>query len=120
MLITEPGKIKIDDLRIYGPGEYEKNRIFVQAIKGGIHWISIDSIILFFVGLGKKIKNKDLVDIDNIDILLAFHPEQPLINLIEPRLVIPLNKLEIGEKIKLSKKNLPDKGNTIIWESKKS
>jgi len=107
--VDKSGKIKIDDLKITTPGEYEKNKIFVQIFHLGVFLMIIDNVNLFFVGENKSLNEKHLSDLNHIDVLLGFEPEQKLINMIEPSVWADLDKLNKTQKIKIKDNQLSGK-----------
>lgn len=112
-LEISPEQIKIGEFIINSPGEYEVQDIFVQAI-GKKAYVFVSEFMKIGYVNKAKLSDKELEEINNIDILLT--NSKNLVNQIEPRLVIFIK--DIQDKINLKKSDLPkDDDKTKIWKN---
>lgn len=117
--VLEDGLIKVDKLVIDSPGEYEKDRVFIESPAKGIYIASLAGHVLFIVAPGTELKNKYLEEVEEVDVLLINKEEDKLVNMVEPCLVIPLTKLQEGQKVKVTASKLSGE-ETNIWEPSKN
>lgn len=71
--LIEDNVLKIDDLIIDSPGEYEKSGIFVHAVKAGVFSIIAENTQIIFAKKTKKVSPElggaDLLLTDNKDLI---------------------------------------------------
>jgi hypothetical protein len=115
-LLLSENQVKIDDFLISNPGEYEIKGVFVYAVrhkKSLIFVIEMEGMKLGYLSQNYPLTDEELGKIGAIDVLLIPCLVQDLVNQIEPRLVIPIDKID---NINLKKKDLP-REETKIWGS---
>lgn len=94
-----------DNFLIDGPGEYEKNQVFIQGLTAGakeqaqdtIYYIEAEEISLGHLGaLNHALSNAQLETMEGVDILflpltsLDAEKRSKIISQIEPRVIIPM------------------------------
>jgi hypothetical protein len=100
---------------IDGPGEYEVGGVFVLGVQAGnatIYVITMDGLRLVFLGgLTEKLTDKQIEEIDGVDILflpvgdkkigLEAKKAVEITNQIEPKIIIPMAYQITGLKVEL-------------------
>jgi hypothetical protein len=107
--ITKIGqKIKIGELDIDGPGEYEVGGTQVEVIDGIIE-VFAEGMTVGHIKKGKTLSDQDLEKLNGIDILIIgvgggefteTKAAMDVISQIEPSVVIPMSKESVDEFIK--------------------
>ncbi|MFA4996011.1 MAG: MBL fold metallo-hydrolase [Patescibacteria group bacterium] len=139
-------KIKVNDFSFPGPGEYEKNGIFIEGIVNNgntIYLVRADDINICYLGnISHDLREDEAKEIGDVDILFVPMGEDGslptkkalgLVSLIDPKIVIPMlysdltefkksegiNDGEI-EIFKIKKADLPinERQNIILTQSK--
>lgn len=101
---------------IDGPGEYEVGGVFILGIEGKgstIYVITMDGLRLVFLGgLNEKLNDKQIEEIDGVDILflpvgdkkiaLEVKSAVEIVNQVEPQIIIPMAYQIPGLKLELA------------------
>jgi len=129
--------IDIDGFRIDGPGEYERNNVFVEAPFEQLAFkILVEDMTIFYPGKLKKFADKQVEMLDSVDLLflpagggdsMSLKDSLELSAKLEPSIIIPmlysdieaLNKEglegETMKTLKISKTLLPQEGHQTVF-----
>lgn len=105
--------VKVNDYEFAGPGEYEKNGVFVEGIADNgntIYVIHADDLSICYLGkIAHDLRESEAKEIGDVDILFVPLGEEgsvptkkalSLISLIDPRIVIPMLYSDLSEFMK--------------------
>jgi len=133
-------KILINDFSLPGPGEYEKNGIFVEGIAdngNNIYAIKAEEMNLCYLGkISHDLKEEEAKEIGDVDILfvplgedgsLPVKKALDVVSKIDPRIVIPMLYSDLSEfkksegisdgetdLLKIKKQELPEEERKIV------
>ena len=133
--ISVDGELKIGDLVLPGPGEYEANGVFAEVDRDIAHFHTEDMVLVYLGHQKRKVTEEELGHLENVDILLVAVDSEAkeelenitkLIRDIEPRVVVltgitnPEAFTKVGSEapesvktLKLIKSELPDEGRRV-------
>lgn len=133
-------KVSINDFVFPGPGEYEKNGVFLEGIPNNgnvIYLVRAEEIRVCYLGkISSEIKAEEIKEIGDVDILMVPLGEEgtlsttkalALVSKIDPRMVIPMLYSDLGEFkkmegisdgemeiLKIKKSELPEEDRKIV------
>jgi len=129
--------VDIDGFVIDSPGEYERKNIFVESPfdQPRVYKMLVEDVTLLYVGKTEKINNKQIEQLDGIDLLFLPCGEENSMKLkdalelsatLDPGIIMPILygdvevlkkegiEGEITKSAKISKSSLPQEDNIII------
>lgn len=80
---------KVNDVALVGPGEYEIGDVEVHGIAACAYLFKVDDLKLFYANGVAKLSQQEVESLGDVDVLLVPATATELINLIDPRVVIP-------------------------------
>ena len=133
--IALDGEMKIGDLVLPGPGEYETNGVFAEVEPDLTHFHAEEMVLVYLGHRKRQVTEAELEHLEDVDILLVAVDSEAkdelsnitkLIREIEPRIVVLVGitnaeafakvdggKPEAVNVIKVTKSELPDEGRTV-------
>jgi hypothetical protein len=128
--------VDIDGFVIDGPGEYERKNVFVEApFEQSAFKLLIEDMMIFYPGKTKKFSDKQIENLDSVDLLflpcgqddsMPLKESLDLSATLEPSIIIPMlytSVEEIGKEglegevtknAKISKAMMPEEGHQVI------
>jgi len=131
------GSIDIDGFIIDGPGEYERKNVFVEVpFEEKVFKILIEDMTILYLGKTKKFSDKQIEDLDSVDLLFLPCGQGDSMNLkdamelsgtLDPSIIIPMLyetvealkkeglEGEISKSAKISKSMMPAEGHFTMF-----
>lgn len=133
--ISSNSELKIGDIVLPGPGEYETNGVFAEVDRDIAHFHAEEMVLVYLGHRKRQVTQEELGHLENVDVLLVAVDSEAkdelqsitkLIRDIEPRVVVLMGIAnadafqkvdgeapEVVPTLKITKNDLPEEGRKV-------